>query len=66
MEWEEPLISVILPCYNHEKYVAKAIESVLDQSYHNYEFLVGDDGSPDGTAREILKYEDRIDQIHFV
>lgn len=64
VKWEEPLVSVILPCYNHEKYVAESIESVLNQSYHNYEFLVGDDGSTDGTAAEIVKYEDRIDQIH--
>lgn len=62
--WNKPLVSVILPAYNHEKYVAEAIESVLNQTYNNYEFLVADDGSTDGTAAEILKYEDRIDQIH--
>lgn len=62
--WKEPFISVILPTYNHEKYVSAAIESVLNQTYHNYEFLVADDGSEDGTVEEILKYEDRIDQIH--
>lgn len=65
-EWEQPLVSVILPSYNHEKYVAEAIESVLDQSYQNYEFLVADDGSTDRTVEEIMKYEDRIDQIHIV
>lgn len=62
--WDKPLVSVILPTYNHEKYVAEAIESVLNQTYDNYEFLVADDGSTDGTVAEILKYEDKIDQIH--
>lgn len=63
-EMEQPLVSVIMPAYNHAKYVEKAIESVLNQTYRNYEFLVADDGSTDGTAEIILKYEDKIDQIH--
>lgn len=61
---ELPLVSVIMSAYNHEKYVAEAIESVLNQTYPNIEFLVADDCSTDGTVQEILKYEDRIDQIH--
>lgn len=59
-----PLVSVIMPSYNHENYVAAAIESVLNQTYSNFEFIVGDDGSTDGTVNEILKYEDKIDQVH--
>lgn len=65
-KWEEPQVSIILPAYNHEKYVTEAIESVLNQEYYNYEFLVADDGSSDGTAEKILEYEDRIDQIHLM
>lgn len=61
---ELPLVSVIMSSYNHEEYVAEAIESVLNQTYPNIEFLVADDCSTDGTVQEILKYEDRIDQIH--
>lgn len=61
---ENPLVSVIMSVYNHEKYVSQAIESVLNQSYENIEFLVADDGSMDRSVDEILKYEDRIDQIH--
>ena len=49
-----PLVSVILPCYNHEQFVAEAIESVIHQSYKNIEILVADDGSTDNTA-EIMK-----------
>lgn len=61
---EKPLVSVVMSAYNHEKYVSRAIESVLNQTYDNIEFLVADDYSTDGTVNEILKYEDRIDQIH--
>ena len=64
MNLEYPLVSVILPAYNHEEYVAEAIESVLGQTYPNFEFLVADDGSEDRTVDVIMGYEDRIDQIH--
>ena len=60
----QPLVSVVLPTYNHEEYVEAAIESVLKQTYTNFEFLVADDASTDGTVNKILNYEDRIDQIH--
>lgn len=42
-----PKISIILPCYNVEKYLAKSIQSVLDQTYTDFELLVIIDGSPD-------------------
>src|ERR1043166_7317163 len=49
-----PLVSVILPVYNRARWVARAISSVLSQSYSHLELLVIDDGSTDGT-REILE-----------
>lgn len=49
-----PLVSVIMPCYNHEKYIRRAIESVINQSYKNIEFIVCDDASTDKTP-EIMK-----------
>lgn len=59
-----PLVSVLMSAYNHEKYVAAAVESVLNQTYGNYEFLVADDASSDNTVQELVRYEDRIDEIH--
>jgi alpha-1,3-rhamnosyltransferase len=44
-----PLISVLLPTYNHERYIKEAVESVLQQTYPNIELLVMNDGSQDNT-----------------
>ena len=50
----KPLISVIIPAYNEEKYISKSIESLLSQIYKYLEIIVVDDGSTDKT-REIIK-----------
>ncbi|MBD3881905.1 glycosyltransferase [Phormidium tenue FACHB-886] len=58
-----PRVSVIVPTYNGDRFVAKAVESVLHQSYSDYELIVVDDGSSDGTAQVLASYAERI---HYV
>ena len=50
------LVSVIIPVYNAEQYVAEAIESVLVQGYNSIEIIAVDDGSTDGSAEVIKKF----------
>lgn len=53
-----PFFSVILPVYNRQKFIAKAIESVLAQTYTDFELIVVDDASTDDTARIVHSYDD--------
>jgi glycosyltransferase involved in cell wall biosynthesis len=55
-----PLISVILPVYNRASWVARAIDSVLSQTYQNFELLVIDDGSTDDTSQVLESYGSRL------
>ena len=52
-----PLVSVLMPAYNAEKYIAEAIESVLDQSYKDFELIIADDTSTDSTWEIISLYK---------
>jgi glycosyltransferase involved in cell wall biosynthesis len=53
-----PLVSVVIPAYNHELYVGYAIDSVLDQTCQDFELVVVNDGSTDGTEGVIQGYDD--------
>lgn len=54
----KPAISVVLICYNHEKYIDEAINSILSQTYTDFELIIVDDGSSDNTLKIIQGYED--------
>ena len=63
----EPLISVIIPVYNVEKYIYKCVESIKNQTYKNLEIILVDDGSPDNCPQicdELSKSDSRIKVIH--
>lgn len=59
------LISVILPVYNGERYLKESIESVLNQSYGNWELLILDDCSSDQTSEIAQEYEKHDHRIHY-
>jgi glycosyltransferase involved in cell wall biosynthesis len=53
-----PEITVLMPVYNGERYLAQAIQSILDQTFGNFEFLIIDDGSTDRTPEIIKQFSD--------
>lgn len=59
---ENPKVSVVIPCYNGEKFIGDAIESVLNQTYQDFEIIVVDDGSTDNSKSVIEHYlvDDRV------
>ena len=64
-----PLVSIVIPCYNHEKFVQDCIQSVIDQTYENIELIIIDDGSKDHSVERIqkmvLKCEERFKNFEF-
>lgn len=57
----KPLISIITAVYNGEKHLEETIQSIVNQTYENMEYIIIDAGSKDGTLEIIKKYEDKID-----
>jgi len=51
-------VSVVLNCYNHERYIGEAIESVLAQTYDDFELILIDNGSTDGSRKIMQSYQD--------
>lgn len=65
----KPLVSIVIPCYNHEKFVKDTIQSVIDQTYLNIELIIIDDGSNDNSIsliqEMIRKCEQRFVRFEF-
>lgn len=62
---DNPPVTVLMPVYNGAKYIAEAIDSVLGQTFKDYEFLIVNDGSTDNTAEIISSFKDgRIRHMH--
>ena len=62
----QPLVSVIMPCYNMENYVADSIASVQRQTYPHWELLIVDDASTDRTASIVTHLAEHDEKIHIV
>ena len=66
MQNNSDLVSVVMSAYNSESSIAESIESILNQSYQNIEFLIIDDCSTDRTADVIESYLEKNKNIKFV
>lgn len=60
---DEPLVSIIMPAYNSERFIAESIESVIVQTYTNWELIIIDDGSTDNTGKIIKQYAQKDNRI---
>jgi len=59
-------VSIIIPCYNAEKYIAETIQSVVNQTYTNWELIIINDGSTDSSLNIIKEFADRDSRISFI
>ena len=64
MSLDVPKVTVTMPVYNGERYLGQAIESILNQTFRDFEFIIIDDGSTDGTAGILAHYQQIDSRIH--
>lgn len=62
----EPLISVVMPTYNCKRHLEKSIDSILNQTYQNWEFIIADGHSTDGTAEILARYAEKDPRVRIV
>jgi teichuronic acid biosynthesis glycosyltransferase TuaG len=65
MEEQRPLISVIVPCYNMERFITDTLNSVINQTFTDWELLIVDDSSSDDTLKIIRTFCEKDPRIHF-
>ena len=63
---KNPNVSVIIPTYNRAHFVGRAIQSVLDQTYRDFELIIVDDGSTDNTEEVIRKYQEQDKRVKYI
>lgn len=65
----QPLVSIVIPCYNHENYIEDSIQSIIDQTYPSIELIIIDDGSKDQSVEKIQAMlpacEQRFEHVYF-
>lgn len=66
MNGDIPNVSIIMPVYNSERFVASAIQSVLDQKYTDFELIIVDDGSSDGSGEICRNYEQTDNRVRYI
>ena len=59
-------VSIIIPAYNSEKYIKKCLDSILEQTYKNYEIIIVNDGSTDNTSKIIDEYKNEYEFIKVI
>lgn len=63
---ENPLVSIIVPCYNHEKFIAETIESAYNSSYQNLEVIIVNDGSKDNSEQVVRLLQKKYHKLVYV
>ena len=56
----KPLISIIIPTYNHSRFLGRALQSIYDQTYKNWEIIIVDNHSTDDTFNIVKKFDEKI------
>lgn len=63
---QKPLVSVVMPTYNRAEFLPIAINSILNQTYSNFEFIIVDDGSTDNTSQLLQAYKQKDKRIQLI
>jgi len=63
---QSPKVSVLIKCYNHARYIRQTLESILSQTYQDFEIVITDDGSTDDTAEILRCFDDPRISIEFL